>query len=66
MYSLKSLNISNFDTTNVSNMTFMISMFNDCSSLEYLDASNFNVLKVKNIGNMFRNLSSLIELNLSN
>ena len=40
--SLKELNISNFNTTNVTNMSFM---FSKCSSLKELYISNFNTNK---------------------
>ena len=35
---LKELNLSNFNTNNVTNMEYM---FSDCSSLKELDISNF-------------------------
>jgi len=41
-------------------------MFNDCSSLKYIDLSNFNVQNVKNMRCMFSNCSSLTKINLSN
>ena len=38
-YNLKSLDLSNFDT---SKAWYVYLMFDGCSSLEYLDISNFN------------------------
>ena len=61
--SLASIEFSNFDTTNVTNMQ---SMFSGCSDLTSLNVSNFNTLKVTNMANMFGNCSSLIILDLTN
>ena len=55
------LDLSNFDTSNV---TSMGNMFNGCSSLTSLDLSTFNTSKVTNMGGMFRNCSSLTLLDL--
>ena len=44
--SLTSLNLSNFNTNNVTNMD---SMFNKCSSLTSLNLSNFNTNNVTNM-----------------
>ena len=44
--SLIKLNISNFNTNNVVDMSFM---FNECSSLKDLNISNFNTNNVKNM-----------------
>ena len=41
-------------------------LFFECSSLEYLDLSNFDTSKVSQMRFMFYNCSSLKELNLSN
>ena len=38
-------------------------MFGYCSSLTYLDLSNFNTDKVKDMGNLFYFCSSLTSLN---
>ena len=43
--SLKELNISNFNTINVTNMG---SIFYRCSSLKELNLSNFNTINIKN------------------
>ena len=61
--SLTSLNLSNFNTNNVTNMS---NMFSDCSSLTSLNLSNFNTNNVTNMSYMFSNCSSLTSLNLSN
>ncbi len=59
---LENLNLSSFNTTNVTNMS---NMFYSCSSLTSLDLSNFNTSKVTNMNNLFAGCSSLITLNLS-
>ena len=61
--SLKSLNLSNFDTSNVVDMR---SMFYNCNSLNSLDISSFDTSQVKNMNNMFYNCSSLNSLDLLN
>ena len=53
----------NFNTANV---TYMVAMFSDCSSLTSLNLSNFNTANVTNMGGMFSGCSSLTSLNLSN
>ena len=55
--SLVGLNLSNFNTQNVTDMD---SMFNGCSSLTNLNLSNFNTQNVKNKDNIFYNCFSLI------
>ena len=60
--SLKELNLSNFNTNNVSDM---ICMFEGCSSLKELNISNFNFKNVKNFRSMFENCSSLENLDIS-
>ena len=60
---LTSLDLSNFDTSNVTNMT---SMFNNCRALTSLDVSNFNTSKVTNMEDMFSGCSSLTSLDVSN
>ena len=52
----------NFNTSNVTTMTYM---FNNCSSLTSLDFSNFNTSKVTNMSYMFMSCSSLTSLDLS-
>ena len=48
--SIKKLDLSNFKTDNVKNMS---GMFNGCSFLEELDLSNFNTNNVSNLKEMF-------------
>ena len=56
--SLTSLDVSNFDTSKV---TYMGSMFQGCSKLKTIYASNnFNTSKVSNSGNMFYGCTSLV------
>ena len=62
-YSLVSIDLSSFDTSNVLNMQ---SMFSGCNSLVSLDLSNFNTSKVERMGSMFVNCWSLIYINISN
>ena len=56
------LDLSNFDTSNVTNMR---SMFRDCWRLSELDVSHFDTSNVTNMGSMFRHCGSLKELDLS-
>lgn len=53
---LTSLDVSNFDTSAVTNM---YSMFQNCSSLASLDLSNFDISKVTSKNNMFYNCTAL-------
>ena len=59
---LISINLSNFNSENVTNMS---EMFFGCSSLINLDLSNFNTENVTNMEWMFSYCSSLNNLNLS-
>lgn len=59
---LTSLDLSNFDTSAVTNMS---SMFYNCTSLTSLDVSNFNTSAVTNMGGMFQSCSGLTSLDLS-
>lgn len=59
--SLTSLDLSNFDTSNVQ---YMESMFSSCSSLTSLDLSNWNTTNVTNMDNMFSNCYKLSNLTL--
>ena len=61
--SLTSLDFSNFNTSNVTDMR---SMFYYCSSLTSLDLSNFNTSNVTDMNRMFQYCSSLTSLDLSN
>ena len=60
---LSSIDLSNFNTSNVNNMS---NMFYNCFSLTSLNLSNFTNNNVKNMSKMFYNCSSLNSLNLSN
>ena len=53
---LKELNLSNFDTTNV---THMNNMFKECVNLNNLNISNFQIENLKYSGNMFYQCNSL-------
>ena len=57
------LDLSNFDTSQVTNMGYM---FYGMSSLTSLNLSNFDTSKVTNMSDMFYGMSSLTSLNLSN
>ena len=61
MFKIKAVNLSSFDTSNVTNMQYM---FWYCSSLKYLDLSNFNTSKVTNVASMFYLCSSIVYINL--
>ena len=61
--SLQSLDVSNFNTSNVN---WMSVMFWGCKSLKYLDLSNFDTSNVYNMNNMFEYCESLESLDLSN
>ena len=52
----ENLDLSEFDTSNITNMN---SMFKDCTSLSELNLSNFNVNSVTSMENMFDGCSSL-------
>ena len=60
---LTSIDLSNFNTRNVTDMS---NMFNSCSNLTSLDLSNFNTSNVTNMGSMFGYCRSLNQLDLSN
>mgnify|MGYP000989984360 CR=1 FL=1 len=63
MTNLATLDLSNFDTSKVTNMRFM---FSDMPNLTTLNLSNFDTSNVTNMGAMFRGVSNLTTLNLSN
>lgn len=68
-YNLSSLTaVHGIDNLDVSRMTHMISMFEGCSSLVSLDMSelvfNYETLGLNTVENMFKNCTSLQELNL--
>ena len=62
-FSLKTLNLSNFNTINVTDMR---NMFAFCSNLPTLDVSNFDTINVTSMYNMFYYCDKLTTLDLSN
>ena len=58
-----SLDLSNFDTSKVTDMG---GMFYNCNSLTSLNLSNFDTSKVLNMGDMFKNCSKIKMINVSN
>ena len=63
MRSLTTLDLSNFDTSNVTDMVYM---FNNVLSLTTLNLSNFDTSNVTDMSSMFDNMRSLTTLDLSN
>ena len=59
---LTSLDVSNFDTSNVTNMG---GMFNGCRGLESLNVSNFDTSNVTDMGYMFDQCIRLTSIDLS-
>ena len=47
-------------------MTDMSRMFYDCQGLKLLDILNFNLEKIENAGNIFKNTKNLKYINLYN
>ena len=60
---LESLNLTNFNTENVTDMSWM---FYGCSALKSLDLTNFNTAKVTYMNNMFEGCSALTTIYVSN
>ena len=60
---LTSLDLSNFNTAKVTDMT---NMFYGCDALTSLDLTSFNTAEVTNMSNMFRLCYALTSLDLSN
>ena len=60
---MKDINISNFKTDNVTNMS---SMFYFCYNLQLIDLSNFNTNNVQDMSMMFACCFNLKELDVSN
>jgi surface protein len=60
---LQSLDLSNFNTENVTTMMYM---FQHCTVLQSLDLSNFNTGKVENMREMFYGCAALRTLYLTN
>ena len=61
--SISSIDLSNFNTQNITNMEYM---FFDCNSLSSIKLSNFNTQNVTNMGYMFFECKSLLSIDLSN
>ena len=59
---IEKLDLSNFNTSNVTDMCFM---FGGCSSLTSIDLSSFNTSQVTNMDEMFGGCSSLASIDLS-
>ena len=62
-YKGTSLDLSNFDTSNVTDMSFM---FDACTNLEHLNLSRLNTDKITDMSYMFCNCIKLKTLNISN
>ena len=62
IYNLQSIDLSLFDTQNITNMC---GMFFNCNNLKIIDLSSFNTKNVINLRNMFYNCKSLKSLDLS-
>ncbi len=60
--SLKSLDVSSLNTSNVTSMRLM---FDDCKNLTSLDVRGFNTSKVKSMDRMFNSCESLTNLDVS-
>ena len=60
---LTSLDLSNFDTSQVNNMVYM---FSNCKNLTSLDLNNFDTSQVNDMSYMFYSCDSLTSLDLSN
>ena len=58
-----SFNLSNFDTSKITDMSYM---FEGCSSLTALNLSNFDTSKVTDMRYMFSSCASLTSLDISN
>ena len=59
---LKTLDVSNFNTANITDMD---SMFHACSNLTSIDLSNFDTSKVTDMNDMFYSCRSLTSLDVS-
>ena len=58
--SLRELDLSSFNTNQVTNMSWM---FDGCSSLKEINLSSFNTNQVTNLNYMFSHCSSLKNIN---
>ena len=61
--SLTSINLSNFNTSKVTNFDYL---FNNCENLNSIDLSSFDTLNITSIRYMFTRCISLNNINLSN
>ena len=59
--SLKSIDLSSFNTSNVIDISCM---FADCSSLEFINLSSFNTINTTNMEGIFDGCSSLRKKNI--
>ena len=62
-YSLISIDVSNFNTSSLTNLG---TMFCNCTSLKSIDLSNFDTSNVQYMDNLFNGCKNLTYLNLSN
>ena len=60
---IKSIDLSEFDTSKVADMSFM---FTECTNLEALDLGNIDISSVTSLESMFKSCSNLKEIDLSN
>ena len=63
--SLASLDVSHFDTSQVTDMLGMLGMFNNCERLASLDVSHFDTSQVTDMSGMFAKCKSLASLDVS-
>ena len=59
--SLTNIDLSNFNTNNVTDMSWM---FSECSSLTNIDLSNFNTNNVTDMSGMFSGCNKLTKNNI--
>lgn len=59
----ENIDLSNIDTSNI---TRMVSCFQNCSKIKNLDVSKFNTSNVTDMNQMFSNCEKLVSLDLSN
>lgn len=57
--------IPTLNSWNVSNVTNLITMFDNCVNIKFLDFEDWNVSKVTNYNGMFRGCSSLEKINIT-
>ena len=61
MFILKELNLNNFNTNNITDMS---GMFSRCSSLKELNLNNFNTNNVTNMSYMFYGCSNQLKMKI--